>query len=254
MADHWMPLPRYALRKNLVLHLLKKYSHKSQHCLEIGYGSGDLLIALSKLGLNTYGYDFSIKAVNMAKRTIQKQTKQIKDKIRLLRDEAQINHRQYDFVIALEVLEHVEDDAGLLKSFATYLKKNGLLIISVPAHEAKWGENDIWAGHYRRYERNGLIEKLLLNNFEVLHIWSYGYPLILLLDILIHRNRKGDLDYLSGKSKDELTKRSGIKRENTLINQLASWEIWVFPFFYIQRLFLNFDWSSAFLVIARKKG
>jgi ubiquinone/menaquinone biosynthesis C-methylase UbiE len=254
MSDHWIPLPRYSLRKNLVLHILKKYTTNSKKCLEIGYGSGDLLINLSKLGLTTYGYEFSSNALKMATKKINKNcTNEIKNRIKFLIMEKQINLNEYDFVVALEVLEHVKDDMRLLKKIKNYLKKEGVLIFSVPAHKSKWGDNDIWAGHYRRYEKKELKKKLIDNEFEVLHIWSYGYPIILLLDLFIHRSHKNEIDSLYQISKENLSKRSGIKRKNTFLTILVSWKIWMLPFFYIQRLFLDFDWTSAFIVIARKK-
>lgn len=253
MDDHWMPLPRYSLRKYLVNHLLKKQKPGSKSCLELGYGPGDMLIDFAKMGMNTHGYDFSTEAYENAKQRIKKQPDHVQEKICLLTAEREIQVSQYDFIVALEVLEHVRDDLSLLRSFRTYLKKDGMLIFSVPAHKAKWGDNDVWAGHYRRYEKRELREKLDKTGFETVHIWSYGYPLILLLDLAIHRNRKGDIKEIANIPKEELTRKSGISRKNNLINRIASWKIWIVPFFYIQRLFLEFDLSSAFLIIARKK-
>jgi SAM-dependent methyltransferase len=253
MIDYWRALPRYSMRKYLVLHIIKKFVHRSKSCLEIGYGSGDLLIDLSKIGLKTYGYDFSSEAFEMARKNIKKCKDEIKNKILLLTAENQISHNRYDFVIALEVLEHEENDTCFLIKLRKYLTKEGTLIFSVPAHKSKWGNNDVWAGHYRRYEKKELYEKLLSNGFDDVQIWSYGYPLILLLDLFIHQNRRKEIDFPTNIGKEGLTKRSGIERKNTFVNLLASWKIWIFPFFYIQRLFLKFDCSSAFLIIARRK-
>lgn len=251
MDDLWMPLPRYSLRKYLVNHVLKKLEPKSKLCLEIGYGSGDMLIDFAKMGMQTHGYDFSTDAYKNAQQRIKKQHSHVQKKICLLNSEIEID--QYEFVVALEVLEHVKDDLSVLKSFKNYLKKNGVLIFSVPAHKTKWGYNDEWAGHYRRYEKKELEKKLNETGFETLNIWSYGYPLILLLDLAIHKNRKRDIKEIADIPKEKLTRKSGISRKNNLINRIASKKIWVLPFFYIQRLFLNFDLSSAFLIIARKK-
>jgi len=253
MNHNWMPLPRYLLRKNLVIQVLKKHLPESKSCLEIGYGPGDMLIEFSKMGLDTFGFDFSYEAYVETKKRIKRCSSVIRERIKLFTHEKEMGFLRYDFIIALEVLEHVKEDEAMLANINTCLKKKGLLIFSVPAHKSKWGENDLWAGHYRRYEKNEIAEKLVSNKFEPLHIWSYGYPLILLLDLLIHRNRKKDLTSLIGISKEALTKQSGIKRKNNFINRMASWKIWVFPFFLLQKLFLNADLSSAILVIARKK-
>ncbi len=254
MRNKWVPLPRYVLRKKLVLHVLKKRMRENQSCLEVGYGPGDMLIELSRLGFSTHGYDFSINAYNEAQKRINQCALQIKRNIHLFFNEKEIGKAQYDVVLALEVLEHVKDDVSMLKVFNRYLKKNGLLIFSVPAHKSKWGENDVWAGHYRRYEKNDFFQKLPNAKFEILHVWSYGYPLTLLLDLLIHRSHKKEIIANFGISKEYLTKQSGITREKNFANQIAAWSIWTYPFIYVQRLFLDFDMSSAFLVIARKLG
>ncbi len=252
MSNKWLPLPRYVLRKKLVLHVLKKLGRENQSCLEVGYGPGDMLIELSKAGFSTHGYDFSINAYNEAKKRINKCALQVKRNIHLFFNEKEIGKAQYDVVLALEVLEHVKDDVSMLKVFNRYLKKNGLLIFSVPAHKSKWGENDVWAGHYRRYEKKDFFHKLPDAEFKILHIWSYGYPLTILLDLLIHKSHKKNTIIHSGFSKEDLSKLSGIKRKNSFTNQIFALKIWTFPFIYIQRLFLDFNMSSAFIVIARK--
>ncbi len=252
MPDLWKPLPRYSLRKYLVMYVIKKLDPESKSCLEIGYGPGDMLIDFAKTGMDTHGYDFSIEAYKNAKQRIEKQPAHIKKKIHLLTSEKQTFSSRYDVIVALEVLEHVKDDIALLSVLKNHLKKNGFLILSVPAHKDKWGANDVWAGHYRRYEKDELQKKLELSGLKTDHIWSYGYPLILLLDKAIHRNRKKGVKQIDLLSKEELTKQSGISRKDNLINWIASWKIWVLPFFYIQRVFLEFDLTSAFLIIARK--
>ena len=54
----WIPMPRYQMRKHLILSLLEKENCVQKKCLEIGFGAGDLLNEYSRFGFETYGFDF----------------------------------------------------------------------------------------------------------------------------------------------------------------------------------------------------
>lgn len=73
-----------------------------------------------------------------------------------------------DTILCTNVLEHIENDAGFLDSFHRILKPtNGQLAILVPAHQLMYGTMDKLAGHYRRYSKSELKEKLLAAGFEI---------------------------------------------------------------------------------------
>jgi 2-polyprenyl-3-methyl-5-hydroxy-6-metoxy-1,4-benzoquinol methylase len=59
--------------------------------------------------------------------------------------------RQLDTVVCLNVLEHIEDDAGTLRSMRTLLEPGGRLILLVPNDPKAYGTIDREIGHYRRY-------------------------------------------------------------------------------------------------------
>ena len=69
-GDEWLPYPRYLLRKQLVKILLRREGLRGKKCLEIGYGSGDMLLLYAELGLETYGFDFSTLASQNASERI----------------------------------------------------------------------------------------------------------------------------------------------------------------------------------------
>ncbi len=64
--------------------------------------------------------------------------------------------RQMDTVVCLNVLEHIEDDAGALRSIRTVLEPGGRLILLVPNDPRAYGTIDKEIGHYRRYTSAGL--------------------------------------------------------------------------------------------------
>ncbi len=64
---------------------------------------------------------------------------------------------QYDTVLYIDVLEHIETDSQELKKAATRLNVNGYLIVLGPAHQGLFSEFDQAIGHYRRYNRASLL-------------------------------------------------------------------------------------------------
>jgi SAM-dependent methyltransferase len=66
----------------------------------------------------------------------------------------------FDLVIALEVLEHVEEDASMLGELVRVLKPGGVAVVSVPLHMSRWSPIDEACAHVRRYEPEELLGKL----------------------------------------------------------------------------------------------
>jgi 2-polyprenyl-3-methyl-5-hydroxy-6-metoxy-1,4-benzoquinol methylase len=71
-----------------------------------------------------------------------------------------------DTVICVNVLEHIEDDSLALANMRDLLTPGGRLILLVPAMKALYGSLDIKLGHYRRYEKDELVNKLRATGFD----------------------------------------------------------------------------------------
>jgi SAM-dependent methyltransferase len=79
-----------------------------------------------------------------------------------------------DLACAFEVLEHVEDDVGLLTTVRSRLRPGGALLLSVPAHPERYGASDELVGHHRRYARAELEDRLAAAGYAVTWVESYG--------------------------------------------------------------------------------
>src|SRR5438045_2637454 len=77
------------------------------------------------------------------------------------------NTRSVDLVLALDVIEHVEDDLGALRECHRILKPGGALVTTVPAFMALWSPWDECLGHKRRYTAPELLERLRAARFTV---------------------------------------------------------------------------------------
>lgn len=66
----------------------------------------------------------------------------------------------FDAVTALDVIEHLEDDAKAVRHLAQCLRVGGVLVASVPAFSFLWSPHDEALHHHRRYVR-GEFRRLL---------------------------------------------------------------------------------------------
>lgn len=64
-----------------------------------------------------------------------------------------LRRERLDSVACLNVLEHIEDDLGLLRRMQELLPTGGRVVLMVPAFMALYGPIDRNLGHYRRYTR-----------------------------------------------------------------------------------------------------
>jgi len=72
-----------------------------------------------------------------------------------------------DTVVCLNVIEHVEDDLGALRNLHAALAPGGRAILLVPNDPAIYGTLDEALGHFRRYSRPELTEKLERAGFRL---------------------------------------------------------------------------------------
>lgn len=174
--SHWW----YVGLHDLVLVLAKKLLPQ-QHLkiLDAGCGTGGLLSALSTVGYEVEGLDFSDHALSLChKRGLQ-------NVFKADINEWEPNHNVYDLITSFDVLSHewVTDEVKILKSLANGLKENGLIMLNYPAFPILRRQHDKVVMMRKRYTKRSLVQMLSKASFEPI-IFSYRIPhafIILLL-------------------------------------------------------------------------
>jgi hypothetical protein len=85
------------------------------------------------------------------------------------------------------VLEHIEDPVPMLQEFCRVLNNEGLLLITVPAHQCLFSKYDSSIGHFKRYSVSELRSSLKAAGFELMsvrYLFSFLVPLAWLLRVL----------------------------------------------------------------------
>ncbi|MHC4983787.1 MAG: class I SAM-dependent methyltransferase [Planctomycetota bacterium] len=67
----------------------------------------------------------------------------------------------FDLVVALDVLEHLDDDLAGLKALRSRLRPGGWMLITVPAFAFLWSHHDVVHHHKRRYRKEALVRLAL---------------------------------------------------------------------------------------------
>lgn len=62
-----------------------------------------------------------------------------------------VDQVEADLVLLMDVLEHVDDDVGLLREYVAKVPRGARFLISVPAFEFLWSGHDVFLEHKRRY-------------------------------------------------------------------------------------------------------
>lgn len=89
-------------------------------------------------------------------------------------DYQKIGYKKFDSIIAINVLEHVEDDLFALQQLYKMLKKDGTLILLVPCHKFLYNVIDSSVGHFRRYTKNELKSKIAKTDFVVKDMFYFN--------------------------------------------------------------------------------
>lgn len=200
ISKHWYYRSKLAALLHYVMHLAPR------KILDVGAGSGffskgllHLTEAQEALCVDT-GYSSEKKEVVNGK-SVQFRTG--------------CGQTEADLVLMMDVLEHVDDDVGLLNEYVKKVPEGTHFLITVPAFSFLWSGHDVFLEHKRRYslpEVEGVVNRAGLS----VESSSYYYGLIFPLAAttrLISRLFSQQNNY----------PRSQLKKHHTIINEILAY-------------------------------
>ena len=147
---------------------------KKTKLLDVGCGTGANLKTFSQTH-NAYGIDPSKDALRYAKIIGCKNLKIGRA------EKISFPKNSFGVVLLLDVLEHTTNDKKSLLEIKRVCKKNGFLIMTVPAFMSLWGSPDEFLEHKRRYTRKQLVSLVESSGFKVVKcsyfFFAFAIPL-----------------------------------------------------------------------------
>lgn len=95
----------------------------------------------------------------------------------------QIGPMNVDVVLLMDVLEHVDDDVGLLQEYLEKVPAGTLFLITVPAFSFLWSGHDIFLEHKRRYNLKQLEEVVRNSGLKIISS-SYYFAAVFPLAVI----------------------------------------------------------------------
>ena len=226
---HWW----FVVRRKLLRSILSSVeAPKNCVALEVGCGTGSNLRTLGSAGLYPIGLDQSIYALTLVRK---------KGEYPVLAGDLNglpIKTKSVGLIIAMDILEHLDDDAnGIIESYRV-LREGGILILTVPAFKALRGVQDVVTGHKRRYSRKEITNKLQGAGFDILK--SSYFNFFLFFPILFARRT---IHFLNLKIESENEVNSSML--NLFLRAIFSLEVYVLKY-------LSFPFGVSIFCIARK--
>lgn len=121
-------------------------------------------------------------------------------------------------VTCMDVVEHIADDQKFVCEISKLMSPNGLLVVSVPAHQALYSQWDNTLGHYRRYSKDEvgrLLETAGLRVVSLRYMWSFLAPFGYLRKMRKRGHPKAELPAVPRLINSLLIGLSGIERQVT---------------------------------------
>jgi SAM-dependent methyltransferase len=130
----------------LLVDLVLRSADGRRRMLDFGAGIGTFAKLLRNRGMDIVCVEFDTYLANALAR----------EGFPTFRTLDEVPNGSFEFIFALNVLEHIEDDRAILELLEAKLTRKGKLLVYVPAFQCLWTSLDEELKHYRRYLRPDL--------------------------------------------------------------------------------------------------
>ncbi len=131
-------------RNNCIVELVKHFS-PNKTFFDIGGGNGFVAKGLENAGISTVLVEPGQSGARNAK------ARGLSNVVCATTETSGFEENTIDAIGLFDVVEHIDNDAAFLTQNYDFLRKNGLIYITVPAYNFLWSNEDDIAGHFRRH-------------------------------------------------------------------------------------------------------
>lgn len=240
----WEKSPKFLLRERCIQRVSREWSEG--RFVEFGAGTGTMTRIFLDRGFR--GVCSDISPLNCS--VLRENLSTYGTAVSVVKGMPSLEGDPFDYLFAFEVLEHIPDDHAALERWIRLLRPGGRVLVSVPAHQRKFGLVDSLKGHVRRYERPQLAELLRGVGLREVEVFCYGFPLgnmTRLAQQAMDRFRPAgsNLERLSPEERSVLSGRHSVdvaRRPSWLVNRVT-----LAPFLALQHLFLSYELGDGYV-------
>jgi len=142
--------------------------------LDIGFGTGAMLRFLAHYG-KVIGMDMSAEAIRFAR------TRCTQPMLLGSITDVPLGSASMDLVTAFDILEHVDEERQALGELARICRPGGHALLTVPAFQFLWGNQDVISQHRRRYTLKQLRTGIEAAGFRVMTLTYFNallFPIV----------------------------------------------------------------------------
>lgn len=166
---HWWFVARRSILKSIIGKILIQQKLKSPlKILNVGPAGGTTSIMLQDFG--------EVKSLEFDKLLYD----YCKNERKMDVDQGSITNLPYedesfDVACAFDVIEHVKNDTKAFEELRRVLRKNGVIIITVPAYQFLWSTHDDINYHFRRYTKKRINQLALSTGLSLLYSSYFNF-------------------------------------------------------------------------------
>jgi len=225
-------------RNNILIEIINRYSNGNSF-FDIGGGNGYVAKKLQENGFDAFLIEPGLEGiVNAQKRGVRKL-------INSTFQEACFKPNTLYNVGLFDVLEHIEDQDKILNDIYNVLTQDGMMFLTVPAFNLLWSDEDDYAGHFKRYRRNELVEIVRNHGFEV--IYSTYFFSFLFFPILFFRAIPSKIGFYKQNFQKSKGQHSSNSITNTFLDLVMQFELKKI------RKGKTIKFGSSILLVAKKR-
>lgn len=238
--SHWW----FASRTRALLGILDEWvPGNALRILDVGCGAGNMIHHLGRYG-KVMGIDNNPIPLRIAQQRGY-------DARLASAEDMPFDNESFELVTALDVIEHCDDDMQILRECYRVCTAGGLIVITVPAFQRLWSNNDVINDHKRRYSTSELRAKLTEVGFVTKRMTYNNFFIFPLAAALILARRSSEREpQLATPGTDEDAYQVEMEPAPALVNAILTGVGWLEA---ALLRFVSLPFGTSIICIARKE-